>query len=299
MTRASNDSWDLKSSVGTTATMVATARAVATRQADPLIDDRFAEVLVRAVNVDLFTQILDGTVDFADIGAGWAPWFFGIRGRAFDQFFNMACQAGIRQAVILASGLDCRAFRLEWPPAMSVYEIDQPEVIDWKRGVLADLGYAPAARHRAVGIDLRQDWPTALREAGFDLAQPTAWIAEGILIGYLPHAAQKRILNSITALSARGSRIAADHFVGGHDVLAKSLDALHDIWCQRDPSVNLRGLTFPGFREDPAAHLAEQGWVTHNAQLAELFRDAGRRPPDATLWPASAEFMRLLTGLLA
>lgn len=91
----------------------------------------------------------------------------------------MACQAGIRQAVILASGLDCRAYRLKWPSAMSVYEIDQPEVINWKQAMLADLGHTPTVRHHPVGIDLRHDWPIALREAGFDPATPTAWIAEG------------------------------------------------------------------------------------------------------------------------
>ncbi|GFG64723.1 putative S-adenosyl-L-methionine-dependent methyltransferase [Mycobacterium kubicae] len=299
MTRTSDDSWDLKTGVGTTATMVAAARAVASRQSDPVIDDPFAELLVRAVDLDLFTQIVDGTVDFEEIGADWAPWFFGIRGRAFDEFFGMACQAGIRQAVILASGLDCRAYRLKWPSAMSVYEIDQPEVINWKQAMLADLGHTPTVRHHPVGIDLRHDWPIALREAGFDPATPTAWIAEGLLIGYLPPSAQKQILNSVTALSARGSRIAADHFCGRHDILAESLNDMHEICRQRDPNVNLRDLTFPGGREDPAVHLAKRGWVTHNAQLTDLFRVAGRPAPARASWPAAVEFMRFLTGMLA
>lgn len=297
MPRTSDDSWGLKTGVGATATMVATARAVAARQPDPVIDDAFAEVLVRALHFDLFTQIVDGEVDFEEIGAGWFPLFFGIRGRAFDEFVTMACQTGIRQAVILASGLDSRAYRLKWPSGTSVYEIDQPEVIDWKQGVLADLGHTPTARHCAVGIDLRRDWPAALREAGFDAAQPTAWIAEGLLIGFLPPEAQNRILDAITALSAPGSRIAADHFVGRHDVLAKTLDDLHDLWHPRDPKVNLRSLTFPGVSQDPAVHLANRGWLAHNAKLADLFRVAGRAMPATTEFPVTADAMRFLTGM--
>src|ERR1700753_1405687 len=131
MTRTSDDTWDLTSGVGATATMVAAARAVASRQPDPVINDPLAALLVRAVGLKLFTRIVDGLTDFEEIEAGSLPLFFGIRGRALDDFFVAACHAGIRQAVILASGLDCRAYRLEWPPEMSVYEIDQPQVVDW------------------------------------------------------------------------------------------------------------------------------------------------------------------------
>ncbi|OBJ53733.1 hypothetical protein A9W95_18000 [Mycobacterium sp. 1423905.2] len=261
-----------------------------------MIDDPFAEVLVRAVHFDLFTQILEGAVTFEEIGAGWFPLFFGLRGRAFDEFLTMACQAGIRQVVILASGLDCRAYRMRWPQGTSIYEIDQPEVIGWKQGVLADLGYTPAARHRSVGIDLRQDWPNALREAGFDTAQPTAWIVEGLLVGYLTPAAQNQILDTISSLSAPGSRIAADHFGGRHDVLAETLIDLHEKWHLRDPNVNLRSLTFPGVSKDPAVHLAKRGWLAHNAQIPDLFRVAGCTVPATTGFPATAEQMRFLTA---
>ena len=48
MPRTDNDTWDLATSVGATATMVAAARAIASKADNPLIEDRFAEPLVRA-----------------------------------------------------------------------------------------------------------------------------------------------------------------------------------------------------------------------------------------------------------
>src|SRR6201985_830214 len=99
------------------------------------------------------------------------------RPRFFAAFFHEAPPAGIRQAVILASGLDARAYRLDWPTGMTVFEVDQPEVIAFKTETLAELGAAPTTDRRTVAIDLRNDWPAALTEAGLHRSQPTAWIA--------------------------------------------------------------------------------------------------------------------------
>src|SRR4029077_560151 len=107
-------------------------------------------------------------------------------------------------------GRDSRASRCPGPPDSVIFEIDQPQVIEFKSAVLADLGATPPADRRPVAIDLRYDWPTALRASGFDSTQPTAWIAEGLLI-YLPPDAQDRLFDNITALSAHGSRLATEH----------------------------------------------------------------------------------------
>src|ERR1700742_68840 len=131
------------------------------------------------------------------------------RTKFFDEFFLDATNAGIKQVVILASGLDARAYRLQWPAGTVVYEVDQPQVIEFKTRTLEDLGAAPTAERRVVAVDLRDDWPTALRAAGFDPSQPSAWSAEGLL-GYLPPEAQDRLLDTITELSAPGSRIATE-----------------------------------------------------------------------------------------
>ena len=298
MMRANDDSWDLRGGVGATATMAAAARAVASRSPDPVIDDPFAEVLVRALGMKIFTQIVDGIIEFAEIGTEWFPHYFGVRCRAFDYFLAEACRVGIRQAVILASGLDCRAYRLDWPNAMSIYEIDQPEIIDWKKHLLASLRCTSAAQHRCLGIDLRLDWATTLRQAGFDDAKPTAWIAEGLLIGYLPPSAQDEVLDGVIALSASGSRIAADYFdVRGTDVVGDTLNHLHDIWRKHDQGLNLRNLTFSAQRQDRAAYLAERGWLTHNADLTDLIRAAGRHVPASVEFPLVSTFMRFLIAM--
>jgi methyltransferase (TIGR00027 family) len=137
-----------------------------------------------------------------------------VRTHFFDAYFTDAGAAGIRQIVILASGLDSRAYRLDWPAGTTVYEIDQPKVLEYKAATLGAHGAQPSAVRYEVPIDLRFDWPTALRDKGFDAKQPTAWLAEGLLM-YLPAAAQDRLFEQVTALSAPGSRIAVET-VGTH-----------------------------------------------------------------------------------
>src|SRR3954447_5763041 len=214
MTRTNDDSWDLATSVGATATMVAAARAIATN-ADA-IDDPFAEPLVRAVGVDFLTRWATGEIKGDDLdveGSGWGlqhmPAAMATRTLYFDAFFADAAAAGIREAVVLASGLAAGAYRLSWPAGMTVFEIDQPAVIAFKTTTLDGLGAQPKAELRTVAIDLREDWPTALKDAGFDATQPSAWIAEG-LFGYLPPEAQDRLLDAVTELGAPGSRLASE-----------------------------------------------------------------------------------------
>jgi methyltransferase (TIGR00027 family) len=132
-----------------------------------------------------------------------------VRTKFFDTYFADAVAAGIRQIVILASGLDSRAYRLDWPAGTTVYEIDQPQVLDYKSSTLVENGVTPTADRREVAIDLRQDWPAALRAAGFDPTQRTAWLAEGLLM-YLPAEAQDRLFTLVGELSPAGSRVSAE-----------------------------------------------------------------------------------------
>src|ERR1700756_101512 len=212
--RFDGDSWDLASSVGATATAVAARRAMASKGPNPLIDDPFAEPLVNAVGVDAFIRMMNGEIEVANDDPAFTPQRLSegmaVRTRFFDSFFLAAAETGIRQAVILASGLDTRAYRLPWPAGTVVFEIDQPQVIEFKTRTLADLGADPAADRGTAPIGLLDDWPAQLRRAGFDQTQPTAWIAEGLLI-YLPPEAQDRLLDDVTALSAPGSRVATEH----------------------------------------------------------------------------------------
>ena len=278
MARTDNDSWDLATSVGATATMVASGRARATR--DALIDDRFAEPLVRAVGVDFFTRWAIGELDPADVDVPGAPWGMqrmtdiqAARTRYIDAFFAEAGAAGIRQVVILASGLDARGYRLPWAPGTTLFEIDQPQVIEFKTATIAELGATPTADVRAVPIDLRHDWQSALREAAFDTARPAAWAAEGLL-GFLPSDAQDRLLDNITALSADGSRLVAEVFLNCAANL-QALNAATRKWRENGLDVELENLGFPGERNDVATYLADRGWHPVPTALNQMLADNG------------------------
>jgi methyltransferase (TIGR00027 family) len=261
MPRTDGDTWDLASSVGATATGVAASRALASKQPNPLINDPFADALVKAVGLEHCNKIADGELEHGD-----DPLFnrqqmceqIAVRTRFFDDFFIGAASAGVRQAVILASGLDTRAYRLAWPRDAVVYEIDQPQVIEFKSRVLAGLGASPAADRRTVAIDLRDDWPTALRDTGFDASLPTAWIAEGLLI-YLPPDAQDRLFDNITALSAPGSRLATEHM----DIKGSS-DEWTEILSERSrrmgSNIDLAELFYTADRHPAGEYLTSTGW---------------------------------------
>jgi methyltransferase (TIGR00027 family) len=284
MARTDNDTWDLTSSVGATATSVAVMRALANRSVNPLINDPFAEPLVRAVGVDFFTRLASGELNPADVD-GDGEWgmermrdMMAARTRFFDDFFIEATNGGIRQAVILASGLDARAYRLPWPAGTTVYEIDQPQVIEFKTATMADLGAAPTAGRRAVAIDLRHDWPTALRGAGLDPAQPTAWSAEG-LMPFLPPDAQDALLDNITTLSAAGSRLAAESmpdFSQVVPVMADRMRQVTDRWRDHGFDVEMSDLWYDGDRNDVVDYLDSHGWeVAATTTTADLFAAHG------------------------
>jgi len=215
--RTHDDTWDIATSVGSTAVMVAAARAGETDRPDALIRDPYARILVDGAGTGMWESMLDESM--ADRVAAADPEavaifahmnnYQAVRTHFFDAYFTGAAAAGIRQIVILASGLDSRAYRLDWPAGTHVYEIDQPKVLEYKAATLAAHGAGPAAALHEVPIDLRQDWPAALKEHGFDPSQPTAWLAEGLLM-YLPSDAQDRLFEQITELSAPGSRVSAE-----------------------------------------------------------------------------------------
>ncbi|MGC2654752.1 MAG: class I SAM-dependent methyltransferase [Mycobacterium sp.] len=286
MQRTDHDTWDLATGVGATATMVAAARAVATTAPERLIDDPFAEPLVRAVGIDFFTRWATRELDAADVDDGDSPWglqrladLLAARTRYFDEFLHDAASAGIRQAVILASGLDARAYRMRWPSGTTVFEIDQPQVIEFKTATLADLGAEPTADLKAVPIDLRQDWPDALRQAGFDAGRPTAWIAEG-LVGFLPPEAQDRLLDHITTLSANSSRLAVEVFVDSSQADAEQtqdniLQTATQRWRDHGFDLELSDLGYAGERNDVATYLNDHGWHTVNTPLSRLLADSG------------------------
>jgi methyltransferase (TIGR00027 family) len=290
MARTDNDTWDLASSVGATATMVAAARAMASTADDALINDPFAEPLVRAVGVDFFTRLVTGELrpedldsDNESVGMQRMTENMAVRTKFFDEFFLSATEGGIRQAVILASGLDSRAYRLAWPAGTTVYEIDQPDVIEFKTRTLAELGAEPTAERRTVAMDLRYDWPSALIEEGFDPNQPTAWSAEGLL-GYLPPDAQDRLLDTITELSAPGSRVAVESVPNidpsDHEKAIERMQAASERWRDHGFDLDFAELVYLGDRNEATAYLGDHGWQLSRQSVKELFAVNGLPPLD-------------------
>lgn len=193
-----------------------------------------------------------------------------VRTKFFDDYFMSATAGGIRQAVILASGLDSRAYRLPWPDGTVVYEIDQPQVIEFKTQTLAGIGAVPTATHRTVGIDLREDWPAALTAAGFDPALPTAWLAEGLLI-YLPPEAQDRLFDQITALSATGSTVGTEYAPGIMDFDAEKASAMSAPLRAQGLDIDMSSLVYAGQRSHVMEYLRDIGWQVTGSSRTELF----------------------------
>ncbi|WP_326565954.1 class I SAM-dependent methyltransferase [Mycobacterium sp. 3-98] len=270
MARSERDRWDLATSVGATATMVAAQRALSSDA--KLIDDPYAAPLVRAVGIDVYVRLVNG-----EIAAGGNAEFdpqrmaqgMACRTRFYDQFFLDATRSGIGQVVILASGLDSRAYRLPWPAGTIVYEVDMPEVIEFKTLTLSDLGAEPTAERRTVAIDLRDDWASALQAAGFDPQAPSAWSAEGLVV-YLPDEAQDALFDNVTSLSAPGSRLAFE-FVPDTAVFADPRwRAHHDRMSELGFEIDFNDLVYHGQRSHIVDHLNERGWQTSSTTVAEL-----------------------------
>jgi methyltransferase (TIGR00027 family) len=271
------DALTTTASVGTSATLIATARALATRAG--LVNDPFAEPMVRAVGADFFIKMSSGELAIGDLGDnnGFALLtdFFAVRTQFFDNFLADAGRAGIRQVVILAAGLDARPYRLWWPVGTTVYEIDQPPVIEFKTRTLRGLDAALTADRRAVGVDLCCDWPKALRCVGFDVTKPTAWVAEGLLIGFLPLVAQDQLLADVTTLSVAGSRVVVDYLPERSRPLASQEQTLADCWRPFGFDGDMTELTFTDENQDTAESLVAHGWKTVVTDLVDPFIAAG------------------------
>ncbi|MCP9275420.1 class I SAM-dependent methyltransferase [Mycolicibacterium arenosum] len=300
MTRSDSDSWDLASSVGATATMVAAARALASREPDALISDPYAEGLVRAVGIDFFTKLVDGTLDVGDADdsgvARLMTTIMAVRTRFFDDFFLNASRDGVQQSVILASGLDSRAYRLPWPDGATVFELDQPQVIEAKTAAMTHLGAHPTCDRRIVAVDLRDDWPAALRSAGFDPALPTAWSTEGLLV-YLPPEAQDRLFDDITAMSAPGSALATEYHPDGGASMSERAAAVSDAWGDHGFRVNLPDLFYAGERRAVADYLTEHGWRVTTAPRSEMFARYNRDFPENDLLAPMRESLAVTATL--
>jgi methyltransferase (TIGR00027 family) len=280
--RTAGDSWAVTELVGATALGVAASRAVETAGPNPLIRDDFARILVSSAGpawarlTDVELAWLDGDQHGQRVHRVGVD-YQAVRTHFFDEYFGNAVSAGIRQVVILAAGLDSRAYRLSWPAGTTVYEIDQPKVLEYKTGILQSHGAMPTARRCPVPTDLRDDWPAALTAAGFDRTQPTAWLAEGLL-PYLPSDAQDRLFAMFTALSAPGSQVAIEVFGLNSKGNTRRWLRMRE---RLGLDVNVQALTYhEPDRSDAGQWLADHGWQPHGVNNHEEMARLGRPVPE-------------------
>ncbi|WP_328394521.1 class I SAM-dependent methyltransferase [Nocardia sp. NBC_00416] len=265
--RTDGDEWDIVTGVGLTALGVATFRALESAHPDPLIHDDYAALFVRAAGEQYFVDLLADPPKMGDTPL--IPGFMGLRTKFFDDFFRSATAGGVRQAVILAAGLDARAYRLDWPAGTVVFEIDRPEVLQFKDQVLADHGALPRADRRTVAVDLRDDWPKALAAAGMDPGATTAWSAEGLL-PYLPGAAQDALFEHIGDLSVPGGRLAVESApVGAGQSCFASIESKY---FDKNPfgDIDPTELFYYDERSDPERWLLDHGWSVRAFSSADL-----------------------------
>ena len=300
MPRTDNDSWEITESVGSTALGVAAARAAETESANPLIRDPFARAFLEAAGEGMWSLTADPRLSAQikerapDLQAHMQVMvdFMAVRTAWFDEFFLDAASSGLRQVVILAAGLDARSWRLPWPDGTTVYELDQTKVLDFKSSTLQRRGAQPTAQLASVAVDLREDWPTALREAGFDASLPTAWSAEGLL-RYLPAAGQDLLFERIDSLSVSGSRLATN-------APAKSAVDPELLASQRAQTKRLRAaaaevldaeipdvedLWYPEERTEVTDWLSAHGWDASQIGMADLLARYGRQIPGDDVLP--------------
>jgi methyltransferase (TIGR00027 family) len=244
--------------VGATALMTAAARALETERGDGLLSDPWARSLAGSEGFEILDR---GALGPASVNGSSR---YVVRHRFFDDFLlELAVREGIRQVVLVAAGLDTRAFRLDWPAGTHVFEIDQPEVFAYKDVVLDELAARPLADRVVVPADLREDWPDALVAAGFQPDRPTTWIAEGLLF-YLPEDAVHRLLEEMHRLSAPGSHLATDTMGAS----AGPPEAFKELFA----SLNA---PFVFTTDDPVGLLGEHGWEGEAIPLDEVGRRLG------------------------
>jgi methyltransferase (TIGR00027 family) len=292
MARTEDDSWDITESVGATALGVAGGRAAETESEHPLISDPYARMFLDAVGggmPDLYGRVEDLPPELTAVDPRMPERMEAMRGYLacrtlfFDEFFLAAASDGVRQVVILAAGLDARAWRLDWPAGTIVYELDLPKVLAFKETTLQAHGVQPRATYVGVPVDLRHDWPAALRATGFDPALPTAWAAEGLL-PYLTAEAQDVLFERIASLSGPGSRIAVEEFTTEFFSAESSARRVEQMEryrhaaakLGRDDTAVVGDLLYDGERAEVVDWLAARGWQASGTSAPDLMARHGR-----------------------
>jgi methyltransferase (TIGR00027 family) len=259
--------------VGKTALGVARVRALESQREDRLFDDPYAQAFVDAAPGAFpeerpVRERPAAHRPLASLGAAFSAHAV-IRTRFYDDFLTAA---GSRQVVLLAAGLDTRAFRLAWPAGTRVFELDLPGVLAFKEAVLSAHGAVPSCERVIVPADLREDWPARLTAAGFGPAEPATWLAEGLII-YLTAGEAGRLFSMVGDLSVPGGRLAFEHDPAGLDAMTAR--------ARQIPAMRTYTSLWKGGLADAPRWLADHGWRTEFHGLAALGRSYRRPVPDS------------------
>jgi methyltransferase (TIGR00027 family) len=243
-----------------TALLVAAARAEETRRDDRLFEDPFAEALAGPEGFAVLEEI-------AAFGGRIAP-VMELRTRWFDERLAAATgEGGVRQVVVLAAGVDARAWRVAWPQGARLFELERAPLLAHKAEKLA--GVAPRCDRRAVAVDLADDWPAALAAAGHDARAPTAWLIEGLLV-YLDEPAARALFARVDVASSAGS-------VALWDVPGRSL--LDSPWMVAQlAEMEKMGCPWRFATDDPEGLMAAIGWRAEAIEPAVFGTRFGRWP---------------------
>lgn len=193
-----------------------------------------------------------------------------LRTRFFDDFLQrVTSQEAMRQVVLMAAGLDTRAFRLPWPEGARMFELDQAPVLQHKEAVLHAAGAQPGCRRATAEADLTGPWQEALVGAGFDPREPAAWLLEGLLF-YLPGEVVTRLLDEVASLAAPGSWL-------GFDIINSTMltSPLTRGWIEMQAK---SGAPWIGTLDDPEGFLAARGWQASLSQAGAADANHGRWP---------------------
>ncbi|HZS22677.1 MAG TPA: SAM-dependent methyltransferase [Pseudonocardiaceae bacterium] len=268
------------SAAGLTALGVAWARAVESHRPDRLFDDPLAAKLAQRARRELAQTLRGGAHGVTHSGpvdeetARAFLHYAAVRTRYFDDCLLEACAAGCRQVVILAAGMDARAFRLLWPTGTQLYELDRSDVLALKEDVIASEGLRARCQRHTVTADVTAGWAGALLAAGFAAGQQTAWLAEGLL-AYLSPEDNDALIRTAGRLSGLGSTLALEVTRASalsHGPLSDLADRMAGF-----------GAPWRSGVDDPAGWLAELGW---QARVDNPFDVAGRYGRQLTCWPS-------------
>lgn len=245
--------------LASTARWTASVRAMEHARRDRLFEDPWAHLLAGEEGAAWIAQRTPEAV---------AP--IVLRTRFFDDFLQrVTTQEGIRQVVLMAAGLDTRAFRLPWPEGARIYELDRAAVLDHKEAILRAAGAQPGCWRAVAEADLTGPWKEALEAAGIDLQAPAAWLLEGLLF-YLPDVVVTRLLDEVASLAAPGSWL-------GFDIINSTTltSPLTRGWIEMQAR---SGAPWIGTLDDPEGFLAARGWQATLSQAGAADANHGRWP---------------------